>query len=493
MKKIFSLLVIGFILGNCSSDNTDLKKRVKKIVLDNGMKVLLLKREGAPVFSARIQVKVGNVEEERNLTGLAHFFEHMAFKGTDKIGTRDFKKEEVILKQILDVGTKLTKLKSKGAKPEEYADLAKKLKALQKEQKKYIVNNEFTQIYQKNGGVQFNATTSNDFTTYYVSFPSNKLELWAYLESTRLQNVVLREFFTERDVIGEERRMRVDNRPDGLLYEALIDKAFTNSPYKVHVIGKPEHINSYTPKKALEFYKRYYIPSRMVLTLVGNFDEDKAEDIVRKYFSKLPKKKDHPVKIKPEPLNKDGKFKRVTIKGKEKPRFYLSYLRPNYAHDDDIVMDVIREVMCGGKTSRLYKKLVLEQRKVSYIGCYASFPGGRLSSLFTFYGIPFQGHRNNEIMSLVKKEIHLLGEEGPTDKELQIVKNNMDADLIYSLDSNFGLASQLAYYESLTGDWKYIYKLQDTVHKVTKDDIKRVVKKYFVPERETAAFYETEK
>jgi len=496
MRQVSLIFFILGILSCAKSDQSyslDLRNRVKRIVLANGMKILLLKRQGAPVFSAQIKVRVGNVEEQKDSYGLAHFFEHMAFKGTDKIGTNNYVEEKKILDQISVIGTKIVNMRRQGKDPQEYAELIKKRKQLEQEQKKYIVKNEFTQTYQKNGGINLNATTSNDFTTYYISLPVNKMELWAYMESARMKKPVIREFFTEVDVVAEERRMRIDNTPDGQIYEAYVNTAFDNSPYKIVVVGPAKDIQNYTPEVALEFYNTYYIPSRMVVALVGNFDLNEAEKIVRQYFSTIPSKKENGHKIAKENFDKKTFPREVTVKSPEKSRFYLGYHRPAHPHPDDIVMDVIQNIMCEGRTSRLYKKLIIQGKKAAFVACYVSIPGARLDSLFTYYSMPLEGHTNKELKLEIKEEIKKLATEGPTAYELQKVKNDIDAELIYSLQSNSGLASQLAFYESLTGNWEYLYELQDRIHKITADDIKRVAAKYFVEENEVTAYLEQEK
>lgn len=495
-----AILVSFSILGlRCSGGDSadgsslDLRQRVRRVKLDNGLTVLMMKRQGAPVFSAQIKVEVGNIEEEVGSYGLAHFFEHMAFKGTDKIGTTDPVKEQAILDEIFKVGTEIVTKRKAGATDEELKDLISKRKELEDQQKQYITKNEFTEIFQKNGGLDLNASTSNDYTTYYISLPANKLELWAYMESARMQKPFLREFFTEVDVVAEERRMRIDNTPDGLLFEALMRKSFDKSPYGVVVIGPAEDIRNYTPQKAQEFYAKYYIPSKMVVGLVGNFDLDEAEKIVRKYFGQIPAGKDPGINFTKDELDPKTFPREVTVTGKDRPRFYLAYHRPAHPHPDDMVMDVIQDVMCEGLTSRLYKKLVIQDKKAAYVGCYSSMPGSRLDGLFAFYAMPFDGYTNAQIREEIKKEIDQLIQEGPTEYELQKVKNNLDADLIYSLQSNDGLASQLAFYESLTGNWEYIYELQNTVHKITAEDVKRVAKTYFNAQREITSYYEQTK
>lgn len=474
-----------------SYDTIDLRQRVRKIVLPNGMKFLLLRRSGAPVFSAEIRMRVGSIEEKAGSTGLAHFFEHMAFKGTDRIGSKDFANEGPILKQVIEVGSQIAELKKQGKPPEEYEGLTAQLKDLVAKENQYVVKNEFVQIYQKNGGDNLNATTSNDFTTYYISLPSNKLELWAYMESHRLKVRVLREFFSEIDVVAEERRMRYDNDPEGRLYEAFLARGFDKSPYKVNAIGTAEDIQTYTPQAAMEFYQTYYVPSRMVGAVVGNIDLDETEALVRRYFGSLEKKPDRPRKFEKEVF--DQSYPRsITLAGPDKPRFYMGYHRPANPHPDDEVFDMIQSIMCEGRSSRLYRRLILEKKRVASVDCYGSLPGARLDSLFAFHASPLDGFTNAEIAGLIREEIAKLASAGPTERELAIVKNNIDADLIYSMESNAGLASKLTFYESLTGDWRYVYHFQKRVHEITAGDVKRVIKSYFVTGREVMATLEEE-
>lgn len=502
LSAIFILCLVGFFgLQSCdkfpcchnnknAAENLDLRSRVRRITLDNGMKVLLLHRDGAPVFSEELQVKVGNTEEHPGSYGLAHFFEHMAFKGTSTIGSKDFSKEKPILDQVLALGTKIVELRKQGKTEDELADLNKQLKDLMAEEDKYINKNEFTEVLQKNGGEDLNASTSNDFTTFYVSLPANKLELWAYMESARLKDRVLREFFTEKQVVAEERRMRMDNTPSGQLFEAYANAAFDSSPYKVAVIGPAAEIQNYVPSQAIEFYQKYYIPSRMVLVLVGNIDLDETEKIVRQYFGVLPRKDDPNDTFKGEHFDPKTFPRTATVTGPEKARFYLGYHRPAHPHPDDIVFDVIQDIFCEGRTARLYQKLVIEEKKASQVSCYVSIPGSRLDSLFTFFAMPLDGHTNQELEKDIKSEIEKLAKEGPTQHELEKIKNSIDAELIYSLESNAGLASQLAFYESLTGNWEYIYELQERIHKMTAEDVKRVVQTYLVKDREVTTYYE---
>ncbi|MBU0505083.1 MAG: pitrilysin family protein [bacterium] len=474
-------------------NSIDLMKRVKRLRLENGMTILLLKREGAPIFSAAVRVIVGNVEEEDGSYGLAHFFEHMAFKGTKKVGTKDFEKEKIILEGIEKTGSQLVDLFTAGKTDAKYNKLKEKLRGLQKQAEEIQLKNEFVEIFQRNGGFDVNAQTSNDFTVYTVSLPSSKLELWAYLESMRLAEPILRGFFKEVDVVLEERRMRVDNSPNGLLIEKFLKTAFDKSnPYHEMVIGPSKDIAVYTPQKAKTFFQKYYTPSRIVLAVVGNFDMDQAENIMNKYFGAVPAGTPVPLKEKTAQVTQHKEFPRkVILEREDRPRFYLAYHRPSYDSPDDLVLDYVQEILCGGRTSRLYKKLVLEEKKAAAVTCYAAFPGFRMPTLFTFYAMPYADYSNEALKKDIEKEINKLIVEGPTKEEMQQILNKLDANLIYSLESNKGLAAKLTFFEALTGRWEYLYDQQKQFHQVTPADIQRVAKKYFVPEGEVMGALET--
>lgn len=490
MKKILLFILVLLSLP-AHADVEQLAEKVRKIVLDNGFTCLLVKRGEAPIFSAYLRVKVGNIEEPEGATGLAHFFEHMAFKGTSNIGVKNYKAEKKVLDKIHTLGSRIVQMQKDGASEEELEPLRQKLLTLEEADKKLVVPNEFINIYQRNGGTDMNATTGNDFTSYFVSLPANRLELWAYMESDRLMNTVMREFYSEKDVVAEERRMRTDNDPDGRLYEFLMKTAFENSPYKNPVVGWPEDIKNFNVEEARAFHSNYYIPSRMVLAVVGNFDLDEAENVVKKYFGQLPAKPDKPIEVQPENLG-TGYPKVGAIQGTEEPRFYLSYHRPAHPHPDDEVLDVLQNILCEGRTSRLYKKLVLEKKMVSSIDCYASIPGSRLDGLFSFYAKPLPPYTSQQVEAEILKEITLVKNTRVTPTELEKVKNTIKASTMWTLKSNMGLASLLTFFESLTGNWQYILSLEERVDAISTDDIQRVAKTYFVPSRQVSTYLDKE-
>lgn len=492
MRRAIIFFLISILSLSCTKPGSQsLEEMIHEFTLDNGLRVLLVKREGAPVFSAYIRIRVGNIEEPQGFSGLAHFFEHMAFKGTPTIGVRDYEAEKKLLKEIHLVGTKIVEGQKKGEDPEKLKSLIQRMEDLEVEHQKLVIKNEFVRIYQRNGGTEINATTSNDYTSYFVSLPSTKIELWAFMESDRLLNPVLREFYKEKDVVTEERRMRYDTSPEGKLYEAYLLKAFDDSPYRVNVIGIPEEIQAYTAEVARSFYEKYYIPSRMVVAVVGNFNVTKAEHAIRHYFGRLQKKEDIAENFPSEDLEK-GFPREQKLTGKDEPRFYMGFHRPAYPHPDDEVFDVMESLLCEGRTSQLFSLLVNEKKMVSRISCYSSLPGSRLDGLFSFYATPIKPYTNKEIVSEILAQIELLKNKPVTEKELEKIKNRIDADIIWDLKANMGLARMITYFQSLTGDWRYIYELRERVGKITSQDVQRVARKYFVPGRRVVVYLEKE-
>ncbi|OGQ07681.1 MAG: hypothetical protein A3G32_00600 [Deltaproteobacteria bacterium RIFCSPLOWO2_12_FULL_40_28] len=487
--KFFLKICFLFFLVACGGVNADsFLKGVHRFKLDNGITVLIVSRGEAPVFSAFTRIKVGNIEESPHATGLAHFFEHMAFKGTPTIGTKNYQLEKGLLEEIHELGTKIVLLKKRGMQDKDLKSYQEQFKTLEEEYKKFIIPNEFVRVLQRHGGADLNANTSNDFTNYYVSLPSNRLEMWAYMESERLLNPVYREFYKEREVVAEERRMRYENSPDGQIYEAFVSEAFQTSPYKNNVIGKPEHIANYTYEQARAFHDRYYIPSRMVISLVGDLDVKKTLEVVKHYFEKLPTRPDSITQILPESL--EGFPKSKTIRGQGGARMYVGFYRPAYPHVDDKVFDVLDTLLCQGRTSRLYASLVLEQKLASQVGCDASLPGTRLDGLFTIYAQPLPPHTNQDLFQGILEELHKLKTELVTSAELEKVKNNVDAHRVWAMKSNMGLASTLSFYESLTGNWNNLNTLIDEIKKIQAEDIQAVAKHYFISERQVTAFFE---
>lgn len=466
---------------------------IHRYQLENGFTLVVVPRKQAsPVFSTHLRVKVGSIEEPKSASGLAHFFEHMAFKGTSKIGSQNFEAEKEILIQLSSLGDQITKLKKQNPHSPLIKEYQQKFDELKKEHSQLMIQNEFVKILNQHGAVGLNATTSTDFTSYFVSLPASSFELWAYMESERFLDPVLREFFKERDVVREERRMRYDNSPDGFLYENMLAFNFNTSPYRLSPIGKSEHIQNYDTQTAIDFFKKNYVPKNMVLAIVGEIDPDDAYKVIQKTFGRLQNSQnqqenfviDHSPESTLEPTGlENSKNQKKIVFYDALERFYLTFKRPGYDHPDDVALYYLQALLCEGRLSRLKKRLVYEEKVVSQFGCYDSLPGSRLASVFSFYGVPIKPYTSEEITELIHQEIKKLIDEGISPRELKRVRDNLNADLIWSVKSNSGLASMLTYVESLTGHWQNLITYQQKINKTTADQVLKAAQKYFEPKK----------
>jgi predicted Zn-dependent peptidase len=354
---------------------------------------------------------------------------------------------------------------------------------------KYVKPNEFPQIVEINGGEDLNANTNDDETNYYYSFPDNRLELWAYLESERFLHPVMREFYKERNVVIEERRMRTDSNPIGRLLEQFVTAAYQAHPYHRPTIGWMSDLNSFSATDAKNFFDKYYIPSNMVVTVVGDVKTSETLPILEKYFGRLPAhpRPDEYTTTEP-PQNAE---RRVVLQDMSQPLYLEGYHRPDYRSPDDAVYDAIADLMSNGRTSRLYRALVRDKKIASYSAGFTGLPGNKYPHLFAFYAFPLPGHKPEEMAAAIHAEIEKLKTEDISDEELKMIKTRAKADLIRGLGSNEGLASSLALYQARYDDWRELFRSVERIDKVTKADIRRVANQTFVPNNRTVGIIET--
>ncbi len=461
-------------------------QNVRELLLPNGMKFLLYRRGEAPIFTGYVRFRAGGIEEEMGKTGLAHFLEHMAFKGTRTLGTTDFEKEKPILDEIEKVGEELG-LEYRGTpSTEKIAALKERLKTLHQEEAKYLVTEEVAKTMQENGGDDYNATTSKDMTSYFVSLPSDKLKFWATMESERIFKPVFREFYEEKDVVLEERRMRVDNDPDGLLYEALLEKAFEKSPYRWPTIGHEKDLLGLTIKDLEAFFRRYYTPSRAVGTLVGNFDMEAAERILRETFGKIEAADTTEAPVPVEEPPQAGE-RPVLLSRPARPRLMIAYHKPTLPNEDDYLFDLLDQILGRGRSSRLYRSLVLDKKVASDVDTESSIPGSRLPNLFLIEATPIGVRTPEEVLRMIDVEIERIQREGVTPEELEKVKNRLTMDLLWKMKTNEGLASQLSYFQVVAGDWRYLAGYLDQINRFGTEDIKRLATQYLNRNNRTIA------
>ncbi|ALC17063.1 putative Zn-dependent peptidase [Desulfuromonas soudanensis] len=467
-----------------------LEEKVYEHTFANGLRLLVVERHESPTFAAYITFGVGSVNETSETRGVAHLLEHMLFKGTETLGTKDFAREKPLLDAIEEVGEALdAQLRQAPADPQKIAELEKELARLQQEHSRYVVKDEFSRIYSENGGVGYNAYTSKDLTTYLISLPANKLELWASLESDRMKNAVLREFYTERNVIMEERRRSYESEPDGLLYENLLAAAFTVHPYRNPIIGWMSDIENLSLKETRGFLHKYYAPVNTVITLVGDLDTAAAVSLVEDYFGTLPAGEPVPRVTAVEPPQKGEK--RIHIQFDAEPQLAIAFHKPTLPERADYVFDVIDQILSQGRTSRLYRALVVEKGLAASVSTYSA-PGSRYPNLFVVSATPRHPHTLAEVEEAIYAELERLAKEPVSDEELEQARNRLRVDRLRYLKGNSGLARMLSYYQSVAGNWRYLVGYDQEIASMTAAEIMETARLWLVPRNRTVAILDKE-
>ncbi|HTY35944.1 MAG TPA: pitrilysin family protein [Bacteroidota bacterium] len=489
MRRHQAVLLIACLCSRIPLTAQDGFKAVQSQVVEhtlkNGLRFLILPRHDAPVVSFHTYVNVGSVNESRGITGLAHIFEHLAFKGTSDIGTKDYKKEKPAL-DALDKAWgawRTETLKGAAADSSRMTELRTAFDKAQLRASDLIENGELDKVIEQQGGVGLNAGTTADATQYYLNLPSNKIELWFSLESSRFLDPVIRDFYKEKDIVMEERRMRTESDPVGKLVEEFLAVAYKAHPYKEPTIGHMSDLQGITRDEALAFFKKYYIPSNMVIAIVGDVDPKEAIRLAEMYFGRLPAAAPPPDVRTVEPLQQSERS--VTLHEESQPILLIGYKKGSAKDPDAAVFDAIEDIMSSGRTSRLYKSLVRDKKLAIEADGFSGFPGQKYPNLFAFFVVPAQGKTNAECLAAVNEAIEKLKTEPVTDDELKAVKTRARAALIRSLADNAGMASQLAFYQVITGDWRNLFREVDAINAVTTADIKRVANAVFVNSNRT--------
>ena len=473
---------------------------VKEHQLSNGMKVLLLERNDAPSISGGWVARVGSVDERPGITGMAHLFEHMMFKGTPTIGTKDYEKDiEIIAAQekVRDAMRseerrmremwrrgEITDLQDPDQKTVEWKKLNEEFKKLVEAHRKVIVKNEFDRIYTANGGSGMNAYTSYDHTAYFITVPANKLELFMWMESERLLRPILREFYAERDVVFEERRMRTESTPLGKFFESFNSLFWESHPYSWPIIGWPSDITAISKKQADTFYGTYYMPQNLTLVMVGDFKSKPALALAEKYFGRLKKGEGRPPDV--VTLEQPQKAeKRFYAEAETNPNVDIYWHTPAFGHKDTYPLSVLAQVL-STRTGRLHKELVLGKKLAT--DTWAWQGARKYAGEFNMGAEITEGNTPE----MAEQEIYRLIEQIKTEpvpaKELQKVKNNFAAAEYRRLSSNHPILMQIMRSEGL-GNWREINEAGPKIQAVTPADLQRVAKKYFTKENRAVAVY----
>ena len=466
----------------------DFQARTTVKVLPNGLTLVLCERKDAPVFSYFTIVDAGDANDPGEQSGLAHMFEHLAFKGTEDIGTKNYPAERTALAKLETAYAAYDAEQQKriGQDPERLKQLHAAYEAAEQAANGYVIPNEFTEIAEANGANGLNAETSLDDTRYFWSMPANRLELWAYLESDRIGHPVPRQFYRERSVVEEERRMRVDVSPTGRLVEQFLAAAYVAHPYHRPNVGYQSELDHITATEALRFHEHFYVPSNITIAVVGDFSATEVLPVLERYFGAIPDGGPKPQGvITVEPPQTAERV--VTLADKSQPMYLEGYHRPDYRDPDDAVYDALQDIFSNGRTSRLYRSLVRDQRIAVEAEGFTGFPGEKYPGLFGFFAVPAPGHSDTELRTGIHKEIDKLRTADVSDAELAMFKTRARADLLRGLDENQGLAEQLAVNQLRYGDWQELFLQLNRVDKVSKADIRRIANKVFTAENRTSA------
>ncbi len=492
-RLILAIAVLALLtIPLTAQDVASFEKRVTVKKLPNGLTLIVCNRPEAPVFSFFTLVDAGSANDPQGESGLAHMFEHMAFKGTDKIGTTNYPAEKIALEKVEQAYAAYNAERHKrvGRDEQKVEQLHKQWQDAMDAAQKFVIEGAFDRIVEENGGVNLNAFTSEDETAYFYSFPVNRLQLWAYLESQRYAHPVLREFYKERDVVTEERRMRTDSSPVGRLIEQFNAQAFIAHPYHRPGLGWMSDLDSFSATDAQRFHNTYYVPSNMYIAVVGDVSGPQVMPMLEKYFGELPTRPKPPGIITVEPPQNSER--QVVLQDPSQPFFLEGYHRPDLRDPDDAVYNVISDLLSDGRTSRLYRALVRDQKIAAAAAGFNGLPGDKYPNLFALYAVPTPGHTPKELQDAVRSELARLKTQDVSAEELQMVKTRAKATLIRSLNDNEGLAQNLATMQARFGDWRELFRQVDRIDKVTPADIKRVANKTFTDNNRTVGIILTQ-
>ncbi len=475
---------------------------VEEFRLDNGLTFLLVPRQGDPNVAAGWVAKVGSANERPGITGVSHLFEHMMFKGTHAIGTRDIEQDLAIIAQLDAVRAEL-RLEEEGQlrryrlgeienlndpanRSDRHRELLEQFQGLLEKQRELLVKNEFDRIYTQAGGSGMNAGTTEDFTIYFINVPANKLELWFWMESDRLLNPVFREFYSERDVVYEERRLRTESTPTGRFREEFEAIFWTSHPYGWPVVGWPSDLDGISREEALSFFDVYYAPNNLAACLVGDFDPEQAKQLALRYFGRLQRNPEGAPPVRTREVEQLAE-KRMIAFAETNPEVELRYHTVADGHVDEPAL-VVLGALLSGRTGRLYKSLVLEQQVAN--NAFAAQNGMKWAGFFSLRGIAKPGRQPEEVEASIYAELERLKEDPVGERELQKVKNRFNADNFRRIESNFFLMLQLLLAENGRG-WQSFNEDPKKIQAVSAEDVQRVARKYFTQENRAVALYYT--
>lgn len=467
-----------------AQDVDAIAERVSEFTLDNGLHFIIIERPVAPVATFVTFVNVGGVDEPVNNTGVAHIFEHMAFKGSRSIGTRDWEAEQAALDKM-DAAYQAWLEESYSSQPDEARldALWQEFEQWQQAAGEYINSEEFSQLIEREGGVGLNAFTSADATGYFYSLPQNKAELWFYLEAERFREPVFREFYVEKDVIMEERRMRTDSNPQGRLLEEFLSVAYSAHPYRNPVVGWASDISATTIADTQAFFETYYVPSNMTVAIAGDVDPQAMRQLAETYLGQLPVAA-HPPSVKTIEPPQRGE-RRFVIEEQSQPLFIAGYKTVAADHRDAAALEMLSTILSSGRTSRLYRRMVQDEQLALGVQALTGFPGSRYPSLFVTFAVPNAGVALTDIERVLEEEIDKAKAGRIEQQELDRAVTNARAGAVRGLNSNMGLALSMAQAHAQRGSWQQAFTYLDDLEAVTLEDLQRVAQTYLIKSNRT--------
>ncbi len=465
-----------------------LEKSVEEFTLPNGLRFILVERHDAPVFSFETRVNAGGAQEVPGTTGIAHMMEHMAFKGTELVGTKDYAVEAPLLRAEENAWQAVLDEERKGihADSTKLASLTAAFKVAQDKAREEVKSNEFSAIVEENGGQDFNAQTSADWTRYFYSIPSNRLELWSVLEGSRTAFPVFREFYKERDVVYEERRMRTESTPFGRLIEQYTQAAYVAHPYGYGVIGFPSDLSTFTRTEGEQFYRTHYVAKNMAVAVVGDVSLGDLKTMASKYWEDVSSAPAPPELDVKEPEQKAER--RVILEDPAQPYVVIGWHCPAATDPRYPAYDALSDLLGGGNYSRLYKRLVKEKKLCVQVNAFTGYPGEKYPGLFSIFAVPASGQDPLAVEQEVYATLDEIQKSKPfTAEELAGYKVRTRADLVQQCEDNQSLASALVAAQILYGDWREFFRGVERVQALAPQDLLDAMKTSLVRENRTVA------
>ncbi len=449
-------------------NSTDVK--ITKKTLDNGLRVLFVEDHSLPIFAGVVQFDVGGAYERLGITGVSHLLEHMLFKGSKKLGTIDYKKEEKLTRKLWE----LYERKEKGD-----TTVLEEIRKIEEEIKKLVISEEIWTIYAAHGGSMMNASTGELSTQYFVVLPSNKKEMWAMIESDRFLNLFLREFYSERDVVNEERRMG-EGRPESVIWDYISTTAYLVSPVRNPVIGWESDIMNISPLEVQDYFNTYYIPERCIILLAGDVYPEKDIKLIEKYFGKWKKRKSPIIKFTEEPEQVGERRTHVLFDCSD--MYSISFKTPKLGEREYYAALVLSQVLGYGESSIL-KKYFVDSGLATEVSAYLSDNEDKAPSLFIVFVYPKEGISYDRITSDFYRLLDSLKISGINEQEIIKVKNRYKKRIIDRQKNIMWFSFGILKGERVFGNPEFYKKELEIFDSITKEDCIGIIEKYLLKDK----------